>query len=104
MVSVSDHDFGQIVLHNGKYYQCQRDGFNQVQLAYLQTVLTIKPDDETITVKMVEITNDIWTSKSLDGYHQIQERKLSRCVYFSCSSSGTDAAEAVVDSYGNVVG
>ena len=106
------YDFGQIVLHNGKYYQCQRDGFNnQVQLAdTLQTVLTIKPDDETITDENgLEITNDIWSplGESLDYVLKFKSKNENSpgVSIFPAGSSGTDAkAEAVVDSYGNVVG
>ena len=61
-------DTGQIVLHDGKYYQCQRDGFENFLSTsdFLGTEVVIKPNDEFIlNEENQRVANDIW--KPLDG-------------------------------------
>ena len=105
-------DTGQIVLHDGKYYQCQRDGFENFLSTsdFLGTEVVIKPNDEFIlNEENQRVANDIW--KPLDGElaHVLSfaaERKDAPSVtIMSAGATGQDAtAQAVVDTYGNVVG
>ena len=47
--SSSSYDQGQIVLHDGRYYQCQVDGFNNKISCRIPLIPNIKPDGEFIT-------------------------------------------------------
>lgn len=110
--SSSSYDQGQIVLHDGRYYQCQVDGFNnKISLQdTFNTQITVKPDDEFITNDQgQEVANDIWLAlgESLDYVLKFKttHQESPKVSIYPAGSSGRDAsAEAIVDADGDVVG
>ena len=110
--SSSTYDQGQIVLHNGKYFQCQVDNFNnKISLQdTFNTQITVKPDDEFITNDQgQEVANDLWLAlgESLDYVLKFKttHQESPEVSIYPAGTSGRDAsAEAIVDADGNVVG
>ncbi len=103
---------GQIALYDGKYYQCQKQIFDNVMDTgdFQGTQVAIRPDDEfIINEENQKVANDIW--KPLEGQldHVLTfspEREDAPVVTIqSAGISGIDAtAKAVVDVHGRIVG
>jgi len=106
------YDKGQIALYEGKYYQCQRDNFNNVLESgeFLGTAMVVRPDDEyIINENNLKVANDIWLPLQGQMDHVMKfspERDDAPSVTIqSAGSSGIDAsAKAVVDAHGRIVG
>ena len=106
------YDKGQIALYEGKYYQCQRDNFNNVLEAgdFLGTTMVVRPDDEfIINENNLSVANDIWLPLQGQMDHVMKfspERDDAPVVTIqSAGQSGIDAsAKAVVDAHGRIVG
>jgi flagellin-like hook-associated protein FlgL len=115
--SSSTYDQGQIVLHNGRYFQCQVDDFKNTINSLQGNSQIIQPDDEFITIiqgepgeqREVEVANDIWLplGESLDYVLKFKttHQESPKVSIYPAGSSGRDAsAEAIVDADGQVVG
>ncbi|NBU86303.1 MAG: hypothetical protein EBS13_03115 [Verrucomicrobia bacterium] len=110
--SSSTYDQGQIVLHNGRYFQCQVDDFNNriILQDTFNSQITVQPDDEFITNDQgQEVANDIWLplGESLDYVLKFKttHQESPKVSIYPAGSSGRDAsAEAIVDADGQVVG
>ena len=106
------YDKGQIALYEGKYYQCQRDNFNNVLESgdFMGTTMVVRPDDEyIINENNLKVANDIWLPLQGQMDHVMKfspERDDAPSVTIqSAGSSGIDAsAKAVVDAHGRIVG
>ena len=106
------YDYGQIVYHEGKYFQCQKNSFNNyLNIPSLSGDLPlVKPSDPTIpTLSGQFVANDIWlqVEKPLDHVFKfkVQNSTSAAVTIQPAGSSGVDAkAEAIVDSDGQVVG
>lgn len=110
--SSSTYDQGQIVLHNGRYFQCQIDGFNNIITLQdtFNSQITVLPDDKFVTNDQgQEVANDIWLplGESLDYVLKFKttHQESPKVSIFPAGSSGRNAsAEAIVDADGEVVG
>ena len=107
---------GEIVLHDGKYYKCNEDNFNNYRELSLNDgtgateLFLIRPDDSFIPDEDgVQVANSVWeeVEKPLDHVLKFQtEREDSpQVVIKSAGRGGIDAeAKAVIDVHGNIVG
>lgn len=106
------YDSGQIALYEGKYYQCQRDNFNNILESgdFMGTTMVVRPDDEfIINENNLRVANDIWLPLQGQMDHVMKfspERDDAPVVTIqSAGNSGIDAsAKAVVDAHGRIVG
>ena len=106
------YDFGQIVYHEGKYFQCQKNSFNNyLNIPSLSGDLPlVTPSDINIPNTSGQlVANDIWlqVEKPLDHVFKFKVENTDSPVVSvqPAGSSGIDAkAEAIVDSDGQVVG
>lgn len=106
------YDFGQIVYHEGKYFQCQKNSFNNyLNIPSLSGDLPlVTPSDVNIpTTSGQLVANDIWlqVEKPLDHVFKFKVENTDSPVVSvqPAGSSGINAkAEAIVDSDGQVVG
>ena len=106
------YDYGQIVYHEGKYFQCQKDNFNNyLNIPSLSGDLPlVTPSDVNIpTISRQIVANDIWLTVEKPLNHvfkfKIENSNRPTVGIQSAGSSGIDAkAEAIIDSAGDVVG
>jgi flagellin-like hook-associated protein FlgL len=106
------YDYGQIVYHEGKYFQCQRNSFNNyLNIPSLSGDLPlVTPSDINVpTISGQLVANDIWlqVEKPLDHVFKfkVENTDSPTVTVQPAGSSGIDAqAEAIVDSDGQVVG
>ena len=83
------YDSGQIALYEGKYYQCQRDNFNNILESgdFLGTTMVMRPDDEfIINENNLRVANDIWLPLQGQMDHVMKfspERDDAPCRYHS---------------------
>ena len=106
------YDYGQIVYHEGQYFQCQENGFNNyLNIPSLSGDLPlVTPSDINIpTITGQLVANDVWLTveKPLNHVFKFKVENSNRpsVGIQPAGSSGIDAkAEAIVDAEGEVVG
>ena len=106
------YDYGQIVYHKGKYFQCQKNNFNNyLNIPSLSGDLPlVTPSDVNVpTISGQLVANDVWlqVEKPLNHVFKFKVENSNRPAVGiqPAGSSGIDAkAEAIVDSEGEVVG
>jgi flagellin-like hook-associated protein FlgL len=106
------YDYGQIVYHEGNYFQCQKNNFNNyLNIPSLSGDLPlVEPSDVNIpTISGQLVANDIWLTVEKPLNHvfkfKIENSDRPSVGIQPAGSSGIDAkAEAIIDSEGEVVG